>query len=182
MHSNDYIRLFRRNSIQKIKNMFWQEISIFERALGKCPTHITSHKGIYGNFKLLNEVIKYCKDKNIPIRCPHTDLENSSFDDPNYGAEVTTRRANLLMTDYLICKIKGSDTKVIIDYFIEELKKVKAGQSAEILLYPAYFDKFLLENSSLNYERCRDLDISLNQNLRQNILDLKFKLISYNNL
>lgn len=182
MHEKDYLQLLREKTYAEVSKMVDEELELFDKILRKKPTHITAHKGIHGNFKLLRHILDYAKKYNIPIRRPHVDLMGIPFDDGNYAATIMIKRANLKNTNYLFIHVKGSDSTVIKTDFLNDLKKVKNGESAELIFHPGYFDQELLESSSLNYERSRDLAITIDKTFRNDIENLGFQIINYKSL
>ena len=182
MHEKDYIDLFEKKSYKEVSKMFQDEIRKFERGIKKSPTHITSHKGIHGNIKLLNEIIDYAKELKIPVRRPHVDLMGITLDESNYAAEIMMQRAGLKTTNHLFMHIKGADSVRIKEKYINDLKTVKKGESAEFLFHPAFFDEELLESSSLNFERCRDLAIVTDKIFKDDIKKLGFKIVDYSEI
>ncbi len=182
MHETDYVKLFKEKSYEDVSKMFQDEIEIFEKGIGKAPSHITAHKGIHGNFKLLYELIDYAKQKDIPVRRPHVDLSGVTLEEGNYAAEIMIKRAGLRTTQHLFMHVRGVDPELIKEDFLKDLKKVKSGESAEFLFHPGFFDRELLENSSLNFERTRDLALLLDKSFKKDIENLGFKFVSYNQI
>ena len=89
------------------------------------------------------------------------------------------KRAGITTTDFIFGHILGSDLTLIKSQFLSDLSSVADGQSAEILTHPGYFDQEILQLSSLNYERARDLDMCLDPQFKQSILDLGFQIVNY---
>ena len=179
--TSDYIELYKNNSEKEIENLAKQEIHEFEKLVGRPPTHITSHKGIHGNFKLLNVLVEYAKKNKIPVRKPNTDLEGD-LEKSNYAAEMIIKRAGVQSTNHLIIHIKGNDSSLIKESIFSDLKKVKDTETAEVLTHPGYFDAVLLKKSSLNYERSRDLNMLLDQKFINSIKDIGFSIVNYKQL
>ena len=176
--SQDYINLYKEKSYEEIEELAAEELSVFERLVGRPPTHITSHKGIHGNFKLLGFLIDYAKKHNIPIRKPVTAF-NVELSDENYAAEISITRAGIKSTDHLIAHMLGNDTREIESSYLSDLAKVKDGESVEIAIHPGFFDEKLLEYSSLNYQRTRDIAVFSNNAFLTKIK--KTLLIKYSN-
>jgi predicted glycoside hydrolase/deacetylase ChbG (UPF0249 family) len=147
-----------RQTTSEVEKMAASELAAFETLVGRPPTHITSHKGIHGNFKLLNFLIAYARKYQIPIRKPFTAF-SVELAENNYAAEISLKRAKLKSTDYLFARMFGNDTEEVKKAYIDSLAKVKDNESAEIIIHPAFFDKDLLFASSLNYQRTRDLKL-----------------------
>ena len=78
------------------------------------------------------------------------------------------------MTNHLFAHILGASARHTMDTFIEQFSTVKEGESVEIIVHPGYLDSVLLESSSLNFERTRDLSIALNPDFKAHIQQLGF--------
>lgn len=179
--TSDYTVLYQEKSYEDIEILAKEEIKEFERLVGKTPTHITSHKGIHGNFKLLNYLINYARGKNIPIRKPITAL-NVELGEQNYAAEISLKRAGLKSSNYLIAHMLGNDSNVTKKAYIDDLAKLKDGESAEIITHPAFFDENLLNHSALNYLRTRDISIFTDKIFLNKITKMGFEICSYKDL
>lgn len=171
----DFIDFFRSASDQEIEDKAMAEISIFESLFGHPPRFISPQYNIHGNLRLLKVLAKYVVKNNIPMRIPRAVLTHDEIEDNNYSAEVFLKRLNVKMTDHLLAHILGSDAKAITTMFIDELKEIKGDDSVEIILHPGYMDQDILESSSLNFERARDLAISLSQDFKKQIQDLGYQ-------
>ena len=179
--SEDYLDLYKNSTYKEVERLASEEFVLFESLVGKSPTHITSHKGIHGNFKLLNFVIEYAKDKDIPIRKPITAF-NVELSDQNYAAEISIERAGLASPDHLFAHMLGNDAEEIRQAFLNDLSKVREDESAEIAIHPAFFDKELLEYSSLNYHRTRDIVIFSDLGFIEKIKNMDFTICPYNQI
>ena len=177
----DYLKLFQEKSYEEVNELAQAELERFISLVGKKPTHITTHKGIHGNLKLLTSIVDYAKSNSIPVRLPNTEL-GDGLEVRNYAAEVILKRSHLKYVDHLLAYVKGSDSVVIKERYLSGLKEVGDGETVEILIHPAYFDKELLKLSSLNYERSRDLAIFTDGDFKKSIQDLDFKLVGYGDL
>lgn len=177
-----FIEFFHSASDDEIEKVVMKEIKIFEDLLGKKPDFIAPQYNMHGNFRLLKILSKYVIANNIPMRIPRAVLTSDEISDNNYSAEVYLDRLNVKMTDHLFAHILGSNATQISQEFLTELKSVKDGETTELLLHPGYNDQSVLESSSLNYERARDLSITLSQEFKNDISDLGFTYSSYKDL
>ena len=59
------------------------------------------------------------------------------------------------------------------------IETVKENETTEILLHPGFFDRKLLEMSSLNFERARDLALAIDTQFATLIQKMGFSLVSY---
>ncbi len=180
LRRDDYISLFKEKSYEEIKDMACYELDKFVKTVGSIPTHIIPQYGIHGNLKLLDFLIEYARDNKIPMRIPRSALSNSFGE--NYAAEIMMRRSKIQTTDYLIVETDGFDLQQIQESIIQQLKNVKKGETVEIVTHPAYFDKELLIMSSLNFERARDLTMTLDPSFKKEIINLGFEIVSYSKM
>ncbi|MBU1110345.1 ChbG/HpnK family deacetylase [Patescibacteria group bacterium] len=178
---DDYVKLFQNKSSASIEKLAISELELFEKLVGKKPTHIIPQYGIHGNLKLLQILINYVKEENIPMRIPRTALSNANPDE-NYAAEIMFKRSGIKTTNYLFGHVTGCDLVEVRDKFLDELRIVKEGESAEILLHPGYFGAEILKYSSVGYERARDLALSLDDSFKKSIMKMGFEILSYSQL
>ena len=172
----DFIEFFRDASDATIKAKAMAEIAIFEQKLGKQPDFISPQYNIHGNLRLLRVLADYVVEHKIPMRIPRAVLTKDEIEDKNYAAEVYLKRLGVKMTDHLFAHILGSSATENIALFRRELALVKDNESTEIIFHPGYNDVETFESSSLNFERTRDLAITLDQNFAIEIKKLGFTL------
>lgn len=185
MSKEDYVRLFREKTETEIRAIAEKELMLFEKLVGYKPTHICPQWGLHGNLKLLDFIIEYANANNIPVRRPLTALSSSSpdlSDDDNYAANIMLQRANIRTTNYLFGHMTGSDSQIIKNQFLADLKNVREGECAEILFHPSFFDETLLKSSSLNYERTRDVAICIDVDFKKDIESLGFEIVDYSKI
>ena len=185
MSKDDYTNLFREKSPVEIRSIAEKELLLFEKLVGRKPTHICPQWGLHGNLKLLDFIIEYAKANNIPVRRPTTALLSTSpemSDDDNYAANIMLKRANIKTTSYLFGHMTGSDAQIIKDHFLADLKSVQENENAEMLFHPGFFDEVLLKSSTLNYERARDVAICTDIGFRNDIEKLGFKIVGYSEI
>lgn len=171
---SDFIQFFKNATDDEIAQKTMSEIETFEKLLGFKPKFISPQFNIHGNLRLLKIMANYVTKNNIPMRLPRAVLTHDEIEGKNYSAEVYLKRLKVKMPDHLFAHILGSYSPVITEAFINELVGVKDGESVEILLHPGYFDEAILDSSSLNYERARDVAISLDPNFKSKIASLGF--------
>ncbi len=178
----DYEEIFRTKTTTEIIKAAQKELNLFEKLVGKKPTHINTHQGLHGNLKLLQFLIVYAKENNIPMRIPNTTLDNSGLENQNYTAEILLERNRIRKTDYLFAQISGADIQRIKNHFMDNLSRVRKGESAEILFHPGFVDEKLLEITSMTYERARDIAILIDKDFWRKVKELGFKFIHYNQI
>ena len=179
--SEDYMRLFATKSNQFMIDLVKREIEQFENLVNKKPAFINSHKGIHGNYKVLEYLLQYCADNNIPIRRGEVgfDVELGA---ENYAANIMIKRSGIRRPDFLVAHILGNDADTIKNDILQDLSQIDDGQSVEILFHPGFFDKEVLKITSLNYQRSRDIEILCDQSFMKQIQDMGFKLTRFKDL
>ncbi len=185
--TQDYIDLFKNHSSDYIEKLVLEELKRFTDLTGNYPTHITSHKGIHSNFKVLQAILIYAKQHNIPMRRANTAL-NLELTENSYASNIMIRRSGLVLTDALIACIEGNTTQKVKNCIIENIKRLKEQNTgnkqptAEILFHPGFIDKELIELSSLNYLRGRDLSILLDKDFIKKLENMGVKFVNYSDL
>ncbi len=178
----EFIEFFKNASDQDIADKAMAEIKVFEARLGHKPKFISPQFNMHGNLRFMKVIADYVVTNNIPMRIPRALIENEEIEDHNYSAEIYLKRLGVKMTNHLFAHILGSSANITMDLFIDQLSTVKDGESVEIIMHPAYNDAILLESSSLNFERSRDLFITLNSKFREQIQELGFTYSHMSNL
>lgn len=181
LHREDYIQLFREKSIDDIKRIVKEELIQFERLVGRKPTHIIPQFGIHGNLKVLESIVEYAKEYNIPMRIPRTVL-TGDINDENYAAEIILKRHGVRTTKHLFGHFTGRNYDEIKASLRADLSTVAVGETAEIIFHPGFVDRDLLRISSLRYERGRDLALCLDEAFRQAIETMGLERIGYKQL
>jgi len=170
----DYVKFFKEASDNEIADRALSEIAEFEKIFGVKPKFISPQFNTHGNLRLLKVLADYVVKNNIPMRIPRALVIGDELEDENYSAEIYLHRLNVKMTNHLFAHIVNSSATQTMSDFLVDLQSVKDGESTELIFHPGYFDIDVLDASSLNYERARDLSITLNKEFRQKILDLGF--------
>lgn len=178
----DYVELFRKGRPEDVEKMADAEFLEFESLLGFKPSHICPQWGIHGNLKLLQVIIDYARENNIPVRLPRTNLGAAEMDAENYAAEIMIKRSGIRSTQYLFGHILGADLEEIRRRFLADLETVKDGETAEIITHPGYFDQGLLESSTLNFERARDLALAIDSDFKKEIQARGFTIVDYSQI
>lgn len=170
----EFIEFFKNANDQEIADRAMSEIKVFEDLMGYKPKFISPQFNMHGNLRFMKVIADYVVANNIPMRIPRALIENEEIEAHNYSAEIYLKRLGVKMTNHLFAHILGPDAKAIMNSFVDDLSTVKDGESVEILLHPGYHDSTLLESSSLNFERARDLSITLNPSFKARIQELGF--------
>lgn len=135
-------------------------------------SHIDSHHHVH-TFKEHEEMIKVLSEEfNLPVRNCNNVLENKIrfLDLCNYNP---------------IRNMEEKYENVRIECFkaIEEIiKKNIQYENTEAMCHPAFLDSYLLENSSFNIARIREVDILCDQLMRDLINKYEIKLCNYKNI
>jgi hypothetical protein len=178
----DFIEFFKNASDQEIKEKALREIKVFESFFGHVPRFIAPQFNMHGNLRLLKILAEYATEHGIPMRIPWSVLTQNEIEDNNYAAKVYLRRLGVKMPTHLFAHILGSNLSLIQDKFIEDFSQVNDNESAEILFHPGYFDQDILKGSSLNYERARDLALTIYPQFKEKILSLGFTFTHFKEL
>lgn len=135
-------------------------------------SHIDSHHHVH-TFKEHEEMIKVLSEEfNLPVRNCNNVLENKIrfLDLCNYNP---------------IRNMEEKYENVRIECFkvIEKIiKKNIQYENTEAMCHPAFLDSYLLENSSFNIARIREVDILCDQLMRDLINKYEIKLCNYKNI
>ncbi|WP_455790974.1 carbohydrate deacetylase [Clostridium butyricum] len=135
-------------------------------------SHIDSHHHVH-TFKEHEEIIKVLSEEfNLPVRNCNNVLENKIrfLDLCNYNP---------------IRNMEEKYENVRIECFkvIEKIiKKNIQYENTEAMCHPAFLDSYLLENSSFNIARIREVDILCDQLMRDLINKYEIKLCNYKNI
>lgn len=178
---NEYKKILAETDEEQLIDTISNELSEFENKLNRVPSHIAPHQGLHGDLRILNYLITYAKEKNIPIRIPRTALAGD-IKGENYTAEILLKRNKILQTDYIFNEITGSDIKKVKGNILQNLRGVDSRKSAELFLHPGFVDKELIELSSLTYERARDIAILTDRDFFLQIKKIGFKLVNYSRI
>ena len=151
----------------------------FVKNMGRKPSAILSKKNEYGDPKILIPVVDKAKMEGVAIRVPQWMWSD------NYGAESYVIQEGVKSTQNLFLGLKpwkgkyGFDLEEDIDRLIESVYN-REGVS-ELLVFPGFVDKELMDESSLNWERGQFLAILDNNTVIGKIKD-NFELISFRDL
>lgn len=178
----DFIEFFKKASDLEIKEKAINEIKTFEKIFDYPPKFIAPQFNMHGNLRLLKVLAEYAIDHHIPMRTPWEILTQDEIQDNNYAGKVYLKRLGVKLPDHLFAHILGSNSTLAMSKFIEELESVSDQESTELMFHPGYFDIDILRGSSLNYERSRDLAITLNTDFRKSIKKLGFTLSHFSSL
>lgn len=137
-------------------------------SLGLTPTHIDSHHHVHAHGKVAPIVARLAEQYGLPVR----KLRNDSSERVRHQRLHTTVEC---LTDFY----GQGATK---DNLIRMFDQAKGRDVVEIMCHPAYVDVRLLNGSSYNTERVRELEILTNPEIRTAVGMRQLELISYREL
>ena len=149
---------------EEIYQEFLAQYDLFIKLVGRKPTHLDSHLYAHQKYELAKKVaLRLSKEKDIAIR---------EFEVPNYecvkfyGEFKCVNEKNYNKALNLIV----GDDSVILKHDVLEL-----------MCHPAYLDKYILDTSSYNLGRVRELEILTSKEVKDFIQKHNIKLINFNN-
>ena len=151
----------------------------FTENVGRKPSAILSKKNEYVDPKILMPVVSKAKKEGVPIRVPVWMWKE------NYGAQSYVEQEGVKSTQNIFLGLKewkgkfGYDLIEDIDQLIADIK-TKEGVS-ELLVFPGFVDKELMDKSTLNWQRGQFLQVLDNNEVISKIKD-NFELISFRDL
>jgi len=131
---------------------------------GRTPTHIDSHHHVHGHENVFPIVKALAEKYQLPMRKvdPAFDINPVKtveyFNDHFYGDELDVHR------------------------LIEILQDVQKHETAEIMVHPAYIDQEVLDGSSYNLQRVKELDILTRREVRSFLEENNILLTTYNKI
>ncbi|NRD78249.1 chitin disaccharide deacetylase [Bacillus sp. BRMEA1] len=115
-------------------------------AAGLIPTHLDSHHHMHGIEEFYPVVKTLSERYHLPVR--RTNLQMGDL----------TSFTDLLFVDFYGETLSD-------DYFDRIAAKVENGQTVEVMCHPGYVDQYLLDHSSYNLARLKELEILTNVKL-----------------
>ena len=155
---DDYKKLFQELSKDNIINLFHYEVSLFEKVVGRKPSHITSHYQIHGHEKLRDAVLAYCHANNIPMRLPGAPILDTD-NPPEEINQVELVRAKGCRSADVTGKFMSGSYEEVKAQIIQFVERVDV-EHGEIMLHPGIVSDELRKLSSMVEDRERDLRIS----------------------
>lgn len=167
---------FENESVEIDKNELYDEWKTqIEKlySLGVKLSHIDSHHHIH-TFEQISEIAKtLSKEYDLPIRnCNRA----TNKDDINFLDLCNYQPIRDMSIKYMSAREKCF--KVIESNIIKNIEFEKS----EAMCHPAFIDSYLLEGSSFNIPRIREVDILCDSYMRELINKYDIKLCNYNNI
>lgn len=140
------------------------QIDYFEKLVGNRPINFDSHSVVTDN--LINAFKMVSKETNI--HCPFAlGINDSLHEHPLYdncGLSILKRGCTL------------------DDWLEDSSNLLKSKYDINVLhFHPGYVDKYILDNSSLTYPRCIDLDTLCNPKLKRWLEENNFEILNFKN-
>lgn len=137
-------------------------------SFGYKPTHIDCHQHSHKNKDILDIVLKIAHKYSLPLRM---------FDK---GELLKGKYAHIKTIDYFVGEFYGEDISIeLIKSLIEESLN---HNTVELMCHPGYVDQILLDNSSYNTKRAKELSILISKEIKEFIIKNNIELINYKNI
>ena len=147
--------------IQKLLNM------------GVTLTHIDSHHHVH-SFEENKEVTKRLSDEfHLPVRNCKKEADDRNF---NFVDLFNYPPIRDMSIDY------ESNRDLFFSIIEEELQTIKNYKTTEVMCHPAYVGSRILENSSFNIPRVREVDLLCDPKMKDLINKYEIKLINYRDI
>lgn len=153
-------------SLKDVEKEFRSQI---EKALmmGLVPTHLDSHHHVHLEPQISDVVGDLARELMIPVRI-HT------------KEHVPEGLKGILTPERMIASFHGDNLLPSdLEKAIEAASKYEV---AELMCHPGYLDTFVMENSSYNRERAKELDVLVSDEAREIIKRYNVELISFKDL
>lgn len=134
-------------------------------ALGLHPTHIDSHHHVHAHEIIAPIVARLAKQYGLPVRQASNDSTKNAVEQCLHATE------RFLANFYGAGVTKGN--------LLRMLDEAKGCDTVEMMCHPAYVDAELLNGSSYNVQRVRELEILTDPEIREAVMRREYKLISY---
>lgn len=150
-----------------VENEFNEQIEYLSR-FEIDPTHLTYHKNIINNYKMVNIIKRIAIERNMPIR------------------RIMSEKLNnlLIQEDILMCDTKLINTST--DYSKQELKnlllKAQNSLTSELVCHPGFVSNKLFNLSSMTYTRENEYSLFTSLGVQCMIKKMGFCLINYKEL
>jgi len=153
-------------SLKDVEKEFRSQI---EKALmlGLTPSHLDSHHHVHMEPGISDIVGELAKELMVPVRIHTKD-------------HVPEGLKGIPSPDRMIASFHGDDlTPLDLEKAIEAASKYEV---AELMCHPGYLDTFVMENSSYNKERAKELDVLVSEEAREIVKRHGIELISFKDL
>lgn len=153
----------------KIENEFFAQIECMISAQIEV-THITSHKALFVNYRMLDILIRLATYYNVPVRR----LKQESFN-------KILEEKGIQMVDYSFINSNGTPYSLsLVEEFLE--KEMKDSCAIEIVCHAGYNSHVLECLSSLTTQREKELELFTSSEIKDIIKKTSFELTNYHHL
>lgn len=134
---------------------------------GIIPTHLDSHHHIHSYEGITDVFVSLAREYQLPTRVLSP-----------YEGAASHNPLDLLTPDRIML-----DIQTLYEPLEEIASSLKPAQSVEVMTHPAYLDKFVMDQSSLLYERLEDFSALTDTYLQTKLEKSKlFELATYRDL
>lgn len=156
-------------NIDQVEKEFRAQIEKFMKS-GVKLNHIDSHHHCYSFYpEVLKMVIGLAKEYDVPMRCPNND-------ELHYVKEAGVKVPDYFVMDFY-------EENVSEEYLIKRLKKlIGKYEVVEVMAHPAIVDQELIDLTSYNKCREKELKVLKSEELKRFIEDNNIEVISFSDL
>lgn len=130
----------------------------FVELTGSLPTHMDSHLFSTEKVEVIRkEAVKFASEKNLPFR-------NHDINNFQHVEFINHRNYN---------------TTPDLEYIIRNFDDISKNPFVEIMTHPGYIDQYLLDNSSYNVQRAKELQFLCDPEIRKFMESRGVAFISY---
>jgi len=174
-------------NMDEVKAEWRAQIERFIKAAGRKPDHLDSHHhSSYLTPELFRAMLEIANEYGCPVRNPisHGNNPTESMPSvvepmreyaPHLMKELRVRSTNFIFVNFYD---EGATAEVLID----NLGKMKDGQTYELMCHPGHIDEAFANESSYNSQRERELQILTDPTIKHIIESHGIRLINFANL
>lgn len=189
---DDLVRNISSINLDQVSAEWHAQVEQFFKVRGRAPDHLNSHHhSSYFTPALFERMLKLAEELNCPIRKPFGDDSADATDylPLEHAAKWTGKFMNLSRYAHL-----RTTERFIGDFYdegatLENLKTIikkiandPKNETFELMCHPAVVDEDLISVSTYNIRRGDELEILINDQIREMILDHEIKLINFSDI
>lgn len=152
---------------EEVEKEFNCQMEVF-LSRGHRPTHIDSHHHVHRHPKVLPIVLDFARRYKLPIRLG------------NKGLLKTLGYEDINTTELFIEDFFGAN--VSKDGLIRIIKESIKFKSVEIMCHPGFVDQTLLQGSSYNTPRAKEVEILTHFDVVSTVRELGFHLVNFSSI
>lgn len=147
---------------EEIKNEFLAQYDAFFQKFNKKPSHLDTHLYAHQLYEVVSEVIaEISREKDVPVR----DLETEGY-----------KRVGFIDWFKILHNEKKDD---LINKVYNHNKDFIKNEVSELMVHPAIPDDYLMQTSTYNKQRIIELEVLIDEKMKQFILNNKIELTSF---